>query len=114
MPYKHIEYLIPKKIGKDKRIKLTNSQKNEIYMLYNYYGAYSQRELAKMFGVSRRLITFVIEPNRLKKNYEQRLERGGSKIYYDKDKHTVAMRTHRNHKQELYLNNELIKKENNE
>ena len=101
MPYKH-EYnnsKIPEK--HDKRIKLTKSQKQEIYSIYNEYGAYSQRELASMYGVSRRLITFIVNPEAQQANLERYQERGGSKQYYDKDKHTIAMRTHRRHKHEL-------------
>jgi hypothetical protein len=108
MPYKFIyeKKYIPEK--KDKRVKLTKSQKEEIYILYNLYGAYSQRELATMYGVSKRLITFIVDPEKLKKNYENRLEKGGSKIYYNKDKHTEAIRKHRRYKQELNLRDELV------
>ena len=105
MPYKHVEKLIPEKY--DKRVKLTKSQKEEIYNLYNLYGAYSLNELASMFGVSKRTIHFIVSPEKREENYSLRVQNGGSKQYYDKEKHTIAMQTHRRHKQSLYLNGNL-------
>jgi ribosomal protein L16/L10AE len=104
MPYKHTEKLIPKK--HDKRVKLTDQDRIEIRDLYAA-DVMSQRELAKAYGVSRRLIVFVIYPERMEANYANRIANGGSKQYYVKEKHTIAMRTHRKHKQDLYLKGEL-------
>jgi len=104
MPYKHTEKLIPEQ--HDKRIKLSTADKQLICELY-LTGEYSQRKLAKQFNVSRRTIQFTIDPDKRKANYQTRVANGGSKQYYDKDKHTEAMRKHRQHKQELYLANEL-------
>ncbi len=108
MPYVHTKLSIPK--NKDRRIKLTKSQKEEIYNLYNLYGAYSQRELAAMYEVSRRLITFIIDPSKLEQCLQRREERGGSKQYYCKEKRRLHMKSHRSYKQQLYLNNELVEK----
>jgi hypothetical protein len=69
-------------------------------MYWGKQGA-SQRRLAKMFNVSRRLIQFILNPESHKKNLERRRELGGSKIYYKKDKHTKAIREHRQYKKEL-------------
>lgn len=102
MPYKHINYKIKKE--DDKRIKLTDSDKLEIKKVY---GKISQRKLAKLYGVSRRLIIFIGCPEKYKKNLQQRAERGGSQFYYNKIKQTKAMRVHRQHKQDLYLQNKL-------
>ncbi len=104
MPYKNTPLKIPEKF--DKRIKLSTQDKINIKTSYDA-GGVSQRALAKQYGVSRRLIVFVIYPERLAENYANRVANGGSKQYYDKDKHTIAMRTHRKHKQELYLKGEL-------
>ena len=106
MPYKCEPLHIPK--PKDRRVKLTDEQRIEIKASM---GLYSQRKLAAMYNVSRRLITYILDPKKQEANLKQRAERGGSKIYYDKDKHTIAMRTHRQYKQQLYLNGEL-KQEN--
>jgi len=104
MPYKHTELKIPKQ--HDKRIKLTDKDRAEIIDLYAA-GIYSQRQLAAIYGVSRRLIVFVIYPERREANYQTRVANGGSKQYYNREKHTIAMQTHRKHKQALYLKGEL-------
>ena len=110
MPYKYAtdKMLIPE--NKDKRVKLTLCQKEEIFELYAT-GNYSQRALAREYNVSRRLIQFIIYPEKLEENRQRRQERGGSKQYYNKEANTIAQRTHRQHKQELYLKGELIDNE---
>ena len=79
--------------------KLLPCQKEMV--LYWHNRGLSQRKLAKMFNVSRRLITFIIYPDKLKSNIERRNERGGSGVYYKKDKHTTAIREHRQYKNKL-------------
>jgi len=106
MPYKHIEKLIPTKLKKS--AKLSDADKEEIRYRYLKVGGVSQRELAAEYNCSRRLIVFVIYPDRQKANYQRRVDRGGSKQYYDKDKHTAAIRKHRHYKQELSLEGKLI------
>lgn len=84
----------------DKRSKLLPCQK-EMIVYYSKRG-YSQRKLAAMFNVSRRLITFIIDPQKLKKNYEARLELGGSKIYYKGGPEWAeAVRNHRRRKHSI-------------
>ena len=85
----------------DRRVKLTPEDKEEIQYRYLKVGGVSQRDLAREYGVSRRLIVFCIYPERQKANYDLRVSRGGSKQYYDKDKHTKATREHRQYKQDL-------------
>lgn len=85
----------------DKRKKLTSKQKEEILALHSQDGI-SQRELARRFNVSRRLISFIVDPKKREENYQKRLERGGSKAYYDREAHNKAMRNHRRHKHELF------------
>ena len=106
MPYKFQtdKKLISKE--DDKRRKLSDNQKKLIADMYKS-GEYSQRKLAIEFGVSRRLIQFIVEPEKQRLNYERRLENGGSKQYYDKDKHTEAIREHRRYKNELNKQNKL-------
>lgn len=102
MPYKHVEM---KLVGTsfDARVKLTELQREEIRKQYR--AGISQRELARSFKVSRRLISFIIFPNRLVENKKRRAERGGSKQYYDRVTHTKAVRKHRRRKQIIYLTN---------
>lgn len=83
----------------DRRTKLLPCHKEMIIFWRNK--GLSQRELARMFNVSRRLITFVIDPDKQKSNLARREERGGSNIYYDKDSHTKSVRHHRRYKHQI-------------
>jgi predicted DNA-binding protein (UPF0251 family) len=82
----------------DKRIKLTPDDKKEILRLREIEGL-SQRKLAAMFGVSRRLITFILDPAKHERNIDCRKQR---EIGYTKEQ-AVYMRTHRHRKQKLYI-----------
>lgn len=88
----------------DRRIKLSEEDKNEIK---EHYGIFSQRQLASLYGVSRRTIQFIGDPQKQIENLKRREERGGSKQYYDKNKNTNCVRNWRRYKQNLYLNGEL-------
>jgi Zn-dependent peptidase ImmA (M78 family) len=83
----------------DKRVKLTVAQKQEIL---GFKDIKSQRELANMYGVSRRTIQFILDPQKLIENKQRRAERGGSKQYYDTEAHKQYMQKHRLHKKELH------------
>ena len=83
----------------DKRRKLSDEDKLLIRELSAQ--GQSQRKLANQFGVSRRLIQFIIDPAKLQANRQSRLDRGGEHQYYDKDKHTQYMQTHRANKKAL-------------
>jgi hypothetical protein len=99
MPYlfeeNHLK--IPKSLNKT--IKLSDSDRQEIKRLYNHI---SQRKLAALFGVSRRLIQFMGDPEKAEKNRKRR--QLNSLFYYSKNKHIKYMKKYRNRKQELYLN----------
>lgn len=104
MPYKHTDFKIRRE--DDKRVKLSLQDREEIKRQYVYIQ--SQRKLAKAWNVSRRLIQFILDPQKLKRNLELRELRGGSKIYYNKEKWKIQMKRHRQRKQKLYLENRLI------
>lgn len=91
----------------DRRVKLTDAQKKEIYYKYNVVGSFSQRELSRLYGVSRRLIQFIIDPSKHEQNKLRREERGGSKIYYDKESHRKAIKETRAYKKQLLEKGEL-------
>jgi hypothetical protein len=76
--------------------KLLPCQRERIVALHNS-GA-SIHSLSRMFKVSRRLIQFVIYPERMDKVKEHHKDRGGSSVYYKKEKHTDAIREHRQYK----------------
>jgi len=102
MPYKCEKLHIPKE--KDKRRKLTEEDKSEIK---KHYGKISQRKLAKIFCVSRRLIQFIGDPTKKERDLLLRKLRGGSAAYYNKNKHKDYMKKHRRRKQKLFLQGEL-------
>lgn len=83
----------------DKRVKLTAEEKQDIL---NFKGIHSTRVLARMYGVDRRTVQFILDPNKHLENLKRRAERGGSKVYYDKENHRLAMQAHRAYKKELY------------
>lgn len=99
MPYKSTKIKIIN-TAYDRRCKLTTVQKDEIISLKD---SISQRKCAEMFNVSRRTIQFLWDPEKLKRNIQRRQERGGTKQYYNKEKHKEQMKTYRRYKQQLYL-----------
>ncbi len=105
MPYKHKEKLIP--LEHDRRVKLNDTQRQEIRELYSS-GSYSQRGLAKLYGVSRRLIVFILDPSKHEANVARKKELLETKSYYDKDKNAAYMLSHRQYKQKLYLDDKLV------
>lgn len=102
MPYKTDKLKLDSPFLK-RTAKLLPCQK-EMIIYWSKVMGYSQRQLAKMFNVSRRTITFIIDPEQLKQNKERRLERGGSKQYYNKEKHNLEMKKHRNYKYQTLKN----------
>lgn len=98
MPYKS-EYThkkIPRRY--DKRVKLSLEDREEIKRQYKNS---SQRKLAKAWGVSRRLIQFILDPDKKKRDLELRKLRGGSMAYYDREKQVEASRKTRQRRKEL-------------
>ncbi len=83
-----------------KSAKLLPEDKEEMRRLYKL-GGWSYRTLGIEFGVSKSMAIFAVNPERQERSYRLRVERGGSKQYYDKDKQTKAMREHRQYKKKL-------------
>ena len=88
---------------KDRRIKIQCTEHN--YIIYRHNNGEAIRAIARDYGVDKRLIQFIIYPERKELNYKLRLARGGSKIYYNKDKWRETMREHRNYKKSLLIKN---------
>lgn len=82
----------------DKRVKLSDEQREEIKKIK---GTMTQSSVAKMYGVSRRLIQFIWYPEQHEENKKRRAERGGSAQYYNREEHNESMRKHRAYKKEL-------------
>jgi hypothetical protein len=94
MPYKFDTQKRKIKREDDNRIKLTDEERRDIKKLY---GKISQRKLAKMFKVSRRLIIFIGCPEKLKIQKEQYKERMKDGRYYKKfynEKKGEVVQTH--------------------
>jgi len=84
----------------DRRRKLLPCQE-EMIKVYHKAGT-SINQLSRDFKVNKRTIQFILYPERLEKNKQLRHERGGSSIYYIKEKHTKSVREHRNHKAKVF------------
>lgn len=85
----------------DRRIKLTSEDREEIVKLYS--SGLSQRKIAALYKVDRRTISFIVNPSALDENLKRRKERGGTSVYYSKDKHKNYIKQHRRYKQDLKL-----------
>lgn len=86
----------------DKRVKLTIEDKELIKWLREEEEI-SYQKLANQFKVSKRTIIFICKPETLQACKDARVKRGGSKIYYEKEKHTKAIKEHRKYKQDLKI-----------
>ena len=105
MPYKSEKIKI-QRTEYDRRIKLTDQQKEDIKRKWAT-GLATKRGLARDYGVSPRAIDFLLNPDKLEQNKKLRQERGGTKIYYNKEKHKESMKKTRRYKQELYKENKI-------
>lgn len=105
MPYKSEKIKLNE--AQDRRKKLTDKQREEIRRKYST-GLYSQRTLAKEYNVSRRLITFILDDEKQKRNAELLKERKLDGRYKPtKEEWAKTVREYRRYKQELYLKGEL-------
>lgn len=98
MPYKSDKALI-QGTKYDRRRKLTDDDKADIIKLS---AELSIHQLAKNFGVSRRLVQFILYPERHEENLIRRKARGGSKMYYEKEANRLAVARLRHYKHNLY------------
>lgn len=105
MPYKSEKIKLSKE--QDRRVKLSNEQKDEIRVKYAT-GFYSQRKLALEYNVSRRLISFVLDDEKAKRAAEQFKERRADGRYKpSKEQWAATMKEHRKYKQKLYIEGKL-------
>lgn len=85
---------------KDKRIKLTDTDRDTIKSLHDKNTPI--REIARLYPfVSRRLIQFILFPQRLLKSRQDAIARGQSAATYNRvkgDQWNAIMRAHRKHK----------------
>lgn len=103
------DFKIPREY--DRRVKLTDKQREEIRSRYRT-GNVTQQKLADEYGVSRRLVIFVLYPEkyeRAKQIIKECRERNGN--YYDKFKHAKAMKECRDYKKRLFYEGKITKYE---
>jgi len=82
-------------------VKLTEAQREEIKELYTTTKT-SYQKVADMFEVSKRLVYFIVNPDKAEQaraGYKIRRQDGR---YYNKELHKLAMRKHRKHKGEVH------------
>lgn len=101
MPYKSEKIKI-EGTKLDRRRKLTEDQKAYIRWLREEEGL-SQRKLAAIFGVSRRLITFILDPEKEKRSKERGKQlRKEGRYKYTKEQWAEVMKEHRHYKEQLH------------
>lgn len=103
------DFKIPREY--DRRIKLTDKQREEICRKYRT-GNVTQQKLADEYGVSRRLVTFILYPEkyeRAKQIIKECAIRNGHT--YDKAKQAAAMKRCREYKRQLFREGKITKYE---
>lgn len=101
MPYKYVieRWHLPKEYNR--RRKLSDADREQIRKAYK--NGCSINGLARTFGVSKRLIQFMLFPEREEHCKKLRALRGGSAHYYDRERNNRFQRDTRNYKQKIYL-----------
>lgn len=91
MPYKSEKLVKLEGTNLDRRCKLDDYQRAEIVAIREHDGL-SYNKIAKMFGVSKKLIILICNPLIAEKEKAQFKERRKDGRYYDRAKHTKAIR----------------------
>ena len=109
MPFKSEQkgLIIPKHLNKN--VKLSEEDKKQIVEIRKNTGL-SYQKIGNQFGVSKKRIIQICNPEIEKREKEQMKERQKDGRYYNKEKHKIYMKNHRRYKQELYNNNLLENK----
>lgn len=107
MPYKSEKIKLPKEL--DRRVKLTDQQREEIKELYGT-GYYSLNGLAKQFGVSKKTVLLIVNEESNAKAKQYRKEHW-KEFQGTKEEHREAIKKTRHYKQSLMLEGKL-KEEN--
>lgn len=94
----------------DRRVKLTDEQRSEIWDAYHTQTGAARptmTDLAADYGVDRRLIQFILFPEREARQKELAKQRRKDKRYYDKEKARQNMQSYRNYKRQLLQEGQL-------
>jgi len=103
MPYKSEKIKLSRE--QDRRIKLTETQREEIKKEYST-GLIGQRPLAKKYGVSRGLIQIIVNDEIAEKK-KQYSKDSWKKYQLSKEERNKVSREYRRYKQNLYNKGEL-------
>jgi len=104
MPYQNDTKKLKLNKKQDRRYcSLTDKDRGKIRSLY-YENEWAVRKIARKYAhkCSRRLVIFIIHPERLKALQEQNRKEKHHLKYYDKDKWREYMRSHRKHRAEVF------------
>ena len=82
---------------------MTKKNKSNQYMQRAGVGT---RPLAKQFGVSRKTIQLIVNPE-IKRKQDERIKKHWKDYRPTKEERAAIMREHRKYKQQLYLNKEI-------
>lgn len=106
MPYKSDKkgILIPRELKRN--IKLSLEEREEIKRIRREEGV-SYQKIANAFGVSKRLVIFICNPDIAEKAKERLKEAKRQGKYYYKHKNTAAVRETRRYKHKLYNDGKL-------
>lgn len=98
MPFKSEKIKLPETL--DRRRKLTDKQKEIIKQKYET-GLYSLNDLATLYGVSKKTILIIVNPESKKKN-DDRIKKHWRDYSPEKEERNSIMREHRRYKQDLF------------
>lgn len=103
MPYKAEKIRLPEHL--DRRRKLTTEQKDEIKHKYST-GLYSLNGLAKEYGVSKKTVLLIVNPESKRKN-DERIKRHWKDYKPTTEESNAIAREHRAYKHRLYIDGKL-------
>ena len=98
MPYAHRKKKIPREL--DRRVKITEMQHENIKTMY-FFERLAQREIARQTRVSRRMVSFILFPEREIICKQQHKERRKDGRYYNPKTWPKVMKEHRHYKQSI-------------
>lgn len=110
MPYKSEKIRLPTQY--DRRIKLTEKDKDEIIKLYGT-GKYSWKKLAEKYHISKSRVGQIVNPQR-NEQVKQRLKEHWQDYKPTKEEWNKITREHRHYKQKLFLDGKIKECENHE
>lgn len=96
MPQKFKKYTDP---ALDGRYKITPDQYPRVRSLYSELG--STRKVAAIFGVSKNIIAFIINPELKERDRKRKIENKVWLRYYDRQEHNAAIEQYRKKKKNL-------------